>query len=239
MDRVAKFSVTPYKQAEEMSEMFLNLPGITEDSTITDGTACVGGNAVSFARHFKRVNAVEMDKERCEMLAHNIEACRKHGVNDPNLAFKGSVYVYMGDCLSFIPRLRQDIVFLDPPWGGKSYKERSAVSLFLSSMPIHDFVAKCAKWCKYVALKLPFNADVSAIKSDPRLQILFRKNFKFVILVVSLKIEENVLAIQRKRNEFTDERMETLLTSLIKLGPFHDVLNNAAAAAASNTSATI
>ena len=32
--------------------------------TITDGTACVGGNTINFATHFKAVHAVEIDPRR-------------------------------------------------------------------------------------------------------------------------------------------------------------------------------
>ena len=39
---------------------------------MTDGTACVGGNVLSFARKFPQVNAVELSAQRAEMLKHNV-----------------------------------------------------------------------------------------------------------------------------------------------------------------------
>jgi hypothetical protein len=41
-------------------------------ATMTDGTACVGGNVVSFAKAFKHVHAVEIDRTRFDMLARNV-----------------------------------------------------------------------------------------------------------------------------------------------------------------------
>ena len=34
--------------------------------TITDATACVGGNTISFSKQFANVNAVELDRDRCK-----------------------------------------------------------------------------------------------------------------------------------------------------------------------------
>lgn len=39
---------------------------------ITDGTACVGGDTIRFARKFARVNAVELSEQRAKMLFNNV-----------------------------------------------------------------------------------------------------------------------------------------------------------------------
>ena len=41
--------------------------------SVTDGTACCGGNAISFLSAFAHVTAVEIDEERCDDLVHNLE----------------------------------------------------------------------------------------------------------------------------------------------------------------------
>eukprot|EP01052_Picozoa_sp_SAG31_P044133 SAG31_NODE_7586_length_1647_cov_1.270026_3_plen_181_part_00 len=38
---------------------------------ITDATACVGGNTLNFAQHFDRVNAVEIDPQRCARVGYS------------------------------------------------------------------------------------------------------------------------------------------------------------------------
>ncbi|GFR48064.1 hypothetical protein Agub_g9900, partial [Astrephomene gubernaculifera] len=44
--------------------------------TVTDGTACCGGNSLSLAARFQRVNAVELDADRAEDLRHNVALVR-------------------------------------------------------------------------------------------------------------------------------------------------------------------
>lgn len=39
----------------QMSNIALLLPGVTASTTIVDGTACVGGNAISFVSAFDEV----------------------------------------------------------------------------------------------------------------------------------------------------------------------------------------
>lgn len=75
MDEVATFSVTDVQSAEIMSRALAALEGVSEHSVVTDATACVGGNAISLARYFRHVNAVELDPVRCAMLQHNLAVC--------------------------------------------------------------------------------------------------------------------------------------------------------------------
>ena len=61
---------------------------------------------MSFAQHFQKVNAVELDKQRYGLLQHNIKA----------LGYENKVTTYNGDFLGLMPNIKQDVVFLDPPW---------------------------------------------------------------------------------------------------------------------------
>jgi 16S rRNA G966 N2-methylase RsmD len=231
MDRVSLFSVTPTRLADDMTRLLLTLDGISASScTITDGTACVGGNTVSFARYFAQVNAVEMDTNRCDMLFNNIQVCRQHaderarkGQGQP---FSATVKVFCENSLDIIPRLHQDIVFLDPPWGGKDYKSKSTVSLFLSAKPIHEVVLHCLKSAKYVALKLPKNAELASLLQDQRIHTCMMKEFpSFALLVVSSLLPRKFEIDQEKEMEsLITPKMETLLISLVKTKPFQDLL---------------
>ena len=100
-------------------------------AVITDATACVGGNTVSFAKHFKTVQAIELDESRYHQLKHNLDLITTaYGGN----YFLGEVRLYHGDCLSLCSQLKQDVVFVDPPWGGSAYKEQCGTELYLSGM---------------------------------------------------------------------------------------------------------
>lgn len=43
-------------------------------SQITDGTACVGADALRFGRSFTRVNAVELSPQKSDILYSNVKA---------------------------------------------------------------------------------------------------------------------------------------------------------------------
>jgi len=97
--------------------------------------------------------------------------------------------------------------------------------LRLSSKPMNQIAAECSKWCKYVALKVPRNADLLHIDVDPRLKHHSRIVFKhFVLLILQANIDASRPVAFKGRNEFKDERMEGLLMSLMKLPQFERLL---------------
>ncbi|GIL73785.1 hypothetical protein Vretimale_5351 [Volvox reticuliferus] len=187
------FSLGPPQPAARPSSLLLPL-------VLTDGTACCGGNSLSFSRRFQRVVAVELDPDRAEDLRHNAalvcawNALRRgqlasaatppggssldtsvpiapfsaepNGVtgespdgSDPRRAMGseptsfvsgadvmtrglpittwrsndegplGTLEVRCGDYTELMGLLRQDVVFMDPPWGGPQYSSsaRNAV----------------------------------------------------------------------------------------------------------------
>ena len=92
---------------------------------MTDGTACVGGNVFSFSQHFKHVNAIEFDKERYDMLVHNMRV-----LNTKN------VQCWHGDYTTIHTDTEQELIFLDPPWGGTDYKKKKILPIKLGTIPI-------------------------------------------------------------------------------------------------------
>lgn len=158
-DDEALFSITDCNSAEKISQELLKLKGITDDSTITDMTSCVGGNVISFLQYFNHVNAIELDIERFKMLQNNVNlACNK-----------GKAHFYQGNGIDIVKTLSQDIIFVDPPWGGLNYKEKEKVSLFLSDdsgkeYNLGDLVIELLKYSKYFAIKVPKNFDIDEFK---------------------------------------------------------------------------
>ena len=53
LDDVAEYSVTDSVTADTLSALLLAFVGA--EATVTDACACVGGNTLSFARHFAHV----------------------------------------------------------------------------------------------------------------------------------------------------------------------------------------
>ncbi len=91
------------------------LPG----STVFDAFCGVGGTSIGFARAGKNVIAVDLNQERLAMAAHNASL---YGVQDRITFVHGDMRDVIGDH-------KFDTVFLDPPWGGPSYKNQAQVKV--------------------------------------------------------------------------------------------------------------
>jgi|APGre2960657373_1045057.scaffolds.fasta_scaffold00229_5 hypothetical protein len=151
MDGEAMFSVTDQYTADKISlEIRKRIPDTV--TSITDATACVGGNTMSFAKNFAKVAAIELDIMRYSYLKFNI-----------TLLGLANVIAYHGNALEVCETLDAcDVLFLDPPWGGPLYKSKDKLMLFLSEQPLWDVCRKLASKCKYLAIKVPLNFDLVA-----------------------------------------------------------------------------
>ena len=106
MDKISIFSITNYKIADKMSDILLSLKGINNNSTILDGTACVGGNTISFIKKGFNVISAELDKQRSELLLHNIKLYN----------LENKLKIYNKSLLDIYKKFKVDILFIDPPW---------------------------------------------------------------------------------------------------------------------------
>ena len=153
---------------------------------------------MAFARYFDHVTAIELDERRCDMLRNNLRV-----VDDERRRtrrFFAKVNVLRGDCLKLCPKLsNQDILFFDPPWGGVDYKKSDKVPLFLGSLALDQVCLSLGIRSRYVALKLPLNADVDAILSDKaRVSVVVNKKFKKMWLLVVKYSEDDM---KKKKEE--------------------------------------
>ena len=168
-------------------------------TVVVDGTACIGGNTLSFAKAFDRVLAIESDATRFRMLEHNVGA----------LGRTARVTCVHGDCLQETPRLvkrataaadasrpphgggeggatgGQAIVFLDPPWGGKRYKQQERVRLYLSDRDVGDLCGALLLHTAHVVVKVPCNFDVRHFAQTVQQRVRVLKLTGMLLLVVS------------------------------------------------------
>ena len=129
---------------------------------LTDATANIGGNTISFYLNgINQVNAVEIDPLTCEILKHNLHI---YELPTQNIYCQSYVDIYM--------LLDQDIVFLDPPWGGPDYKKSNNIDLYLdqsdgSSKNIIEICAELMEQKKVtlIVLKLPMNYNLPGLIS--------------------------------------------------------------------------
>ncbi|XWV24854.1 putative RNA methylase [Tupanvirus deep ocean] len=127
---------------------------------ITEMTAGVGGNVLNFAKYFKYVNAIEIDTIRYNFLNKNIKLYGYQNVN-----------CYNADSLNLLidkDDIVQDIIFFDPPWGGKNYKLHTSLRLNFGEHTIEK-VCKILfgrPRNKMIVMKLPKNYDFDYLMDE-------------------------------------------------------------------------
>ena len=124
-------------------------------AVVVDAFAGVGGNAIQFALAGAMVIAVEMDAGRLQMIAHNAGV---YGVADRVLPVRG-------DFLALAPRLRADVLFLSPPWGGPGYLASAEYDVAASLLPVglDALLAAARSVAPAVAAFLPRNSGLQGV----------------------------------------------------------------------------
>lgn len=145
-------------------------------SVITDGTANVGGDTINFSTYFKTVNAVEINRLHCDALESNIKVYDRNNVN-----------IICNNYLKVMKTLKQDVIYLDPPWGGPDYKKHHSIDLFLGKTSISDIVIKLKNNAKFFVIKAPFNFNYNGFykKIDASWKKAFLLRNKILILLFS------------------------------------------------------
>lgn len=190
MNYVASYSVTPKNIADMMSNALVTRLGHT-NSFIVDATANVGGNSMSFIRHFDKVVSIELDRNLFQMLQHNVGLVQG----------KADVTFNHGNSLDWIDahtfgQQKPDVIFFDPPWGGIKYARNKYMPLFLEDSKGNkkNMATVCNEIknkTKYIAIKAPFNFDLNGFESDldEDLKVLDKQklNKKILFIIVGKK----------------------------------------------------
>lgn len=150
LDRESWFSVTPEKVAKHMAERL-------KCHIIVDGFCGSGGNAIQFAHTCDKVIAIDIDPVKLEMAKHNAEIYK--------VAHK--IEFILGDFLQMAVggKLKADIVFLSPPWGGPKYKNKKEFDIEKYLLPVKasELVEVSRNISENIALFLPRNSSVKQI----------------------------------------------------------------------------
>ncbi|KAK3534226.1 hypothetical protein QTP86_007028 [Hemibagrus guttatus] len=108
LDHEGWFSVTPEKIAKHIAQ---RVQVTSQSLVIVDAFCGVGGNSIQFALTGNTVIAIDIDPVRLALARHNAAV---YGVSE-------RIDFIQADFLQVAPRLRADVVFLSPPWGGPEY----------------------------------------------------------------------------------------------------------------------
>lgn len=198
------YSVSMPEEAQKISEIAkLFYP---KTKTIVDCTANIGGNTINFAKHFKNVTSIEIDPQTKGVLENNVK-----------LYGRDNVKIILGDYVELKDKIKGDVYFFDPPWGGIYYKVESTLDLFLSGVNIIDLLPE------NFILKAPINYNIQGLlKKFKNIVVYFITNFVLIIhLTEKMKIEDvsdiledTEILTNRQIQNYEDNKYKDLLNFL-------------------------
>jgi trimethylguanosine synthase len=180
IDDIGEYSITRPEEAELITDIIIRESKSTD--VILDGMAGTGGNTISFCNYFKNVISVENDISRFNILNHNLKQYQFTNYK-----------TYYDDCLNIIDEGNYNIIFFDPPWGGKNYLKREKVELSISGFKIWmiiKYILKENNGCN-IFLKIPSNFDLIKLKEEllisDNIKIFKFEIGKFLLLKIYLE----------------------------------------------------
>jgi 16S rRNA G966 N2-methylase RsmD len=169
---------------------------LNENAIITDATAGVGGDTISFCKMFKYVYAIELNKLRYDYLNNNLNV---YGISN--------VILFNQDFLNILPQIEDhNAIFIDPPWGGCGYQKINKLRIKISEiMDLEDICLECLfglnmkKTVDLIALKLPNNYDIHYLyKKMVDCNIYLYQLDKMIVLIIekkiNMKFDEHIVA---------------------------------------------
>lgn len=121
----------------------------TDDIIITDATGNNGSDTIALGLKFKKVNSIELDKTNFKVLENNVK----------NVYKLNNVDLFNGDSLEYLKQLKQDVIYIDAPWGGIEYKKNKQMELYLNDKNIGEIFNDFKSKAKLFIFKLPKNYD--------------------------------------------------------------------------------
>lgn len=172
------YSVTRRRDADHILSIMASNIGNLKDKSITDATACVGGDTINFALNFREVHSIEYSKENFDALSNNVNV---YGVTNVSL--------YLGDCMKLY-NWASDVLYIDPPWGGPNYRNLGRVELFLDSTRLDVWLEDVLSGPyrpSFVFLKVPSNYNSIPLQFLPNVKSV--RSFKirsYILVCVSI-----------------------------------------------------
>jgi len=148
------YSITRRRDADKIMSILGNIFKNIEKMTITDITACIGGDTLNFALKFGHVHSIELNKENFEALENNVKVYDLHNVT-----------LHHGDSTKIF-NWNTHVLYIDPPWGGKEYKKHKELDLFLSEKRLDCWIEEVLSRKNrpdFIVLKLPSNYNFNRL----------------------------------------------------------------------------
>jgi len=172
------YSITRKRDSERILSIIKHNVRDLHTKTITDGTACIGGDTIQFAMAFHHVHSIELNSANFDCLVKNI-----------NVYDLTNITLHQGDC-TLLFNWNTDILYLDPPWGGPDYKAKNDLDLMIGSRRIDswlDDILLRKNRPSYIVLKLPHNYNFKRLNFLVNVEAIkpFRvRNYVLVVITV-------------------------------------------------------
>ena len=177
MTRYAMYTTSLVDHSQYLLDNLARFFPRLDELTMTDATAGIGGNSRIFAGVFRKTFCIEINRKSAEIMDHNFRL----------LGIRGRTKIININYLRVMHLLKQDIIFLDPPWGGINYKKQKCADLYLYSEYGPVNVATL------VADYLADRAKIIIIKAPPHFNYLsVMDRFQYVEVLKIMKSSERV-----------------------------------------------
>jgi len=188
IDNDSMYMITTPRFTQQIKQIILKYIKDSYTSRIIDATGGVGGDTISFSTYFCHVTAIENDPKRFEFISHNVAVYKLNNVTLVN-----------DDCLRVLPSLDKiDVIYIDPPWGGRNYKNQHNITLSIGDKPIEnvieDMFDEKIMTCipRIVVVKLPVNYNVyhfNDVLDEQKYIVHVYDLTKMLIVVISRKVD--------------------------------------------------
>ena len=185
-DVVGSYSFTEKRVADSMTDILVQVTKIhldrwSTDTAIVDCTAGVGGNTMSFANAFQNVLSVEINKQRSSYLAHNVSS---RGIANVQVFNSNVLHLLHTDMFKNV-----HVFFIDPPWGGTSYRYKRKVDLFISGVGLCGVVKRLCKYAtmdRILGIKVPYNFEFGEFqgKIQPSADVIYMCPLHKMVMIV-------------------------------------------------------
>lgn len=180
--------ISKREYAEKISDIIkLHLETLciySDTAVITDATAGVGGDTISFSHVFHKIYSIEINEMRAKYLKNNIQIYDCHNVT-----------VINDNCFNVLNEIPDhNVIFIDPPWetaDSGSYKKYTDLLLNFCGMPIEQLCNQLMntdymkKKPEIIALKLPKNYNITHFyKHVNNKNIVYYNLNKMIILII-------------------------------------------------------
>jgi len=156
------YSVTFYEDYLQIAKIIKKY--FPNEKKIVDACSNVGASTISLSYNFNEVVGIEIDENRFKLLKNNVDVYKRKNIELIN-----------DDFLNLQNKLKNDLIFFDPPWEGIYYKLKKKIELYLGDKNLKDVLNN-----KYI-IKAPKNFNYKGMKN------IHIEKLKHFLLIIKTK----------------------------------------------------